>query len=154
MPSVQCCFIYIHYPDISTGFQVFLKAFYAAKGRHHGRLQMYPWVQVYKCLQDLRTRGSCIEILQKKRLVWRFSCCNQKRWVQQLFSSKINPFSQEISRLFLQTPVFDSSNNLLINNKEAFFGKDYNQADFALPKSMRAFAIDFQDIPARLNILF
>lgn len=69
-----------------------------------------------------------------------------------MFLSTVSPFSQEVSRLFLQTQVFDSSNNLLINNKEAFSRKDYNQADFALPKSMRASAIDFQVIPARLNI--
>lgn len=93
-----------------------------------------------RCLQELRTKDSSVEIPQKKikMLVLRFSCHDQNQEVQQLFSSTINPFSLEISRLALQTQMFDSSNNLLINNKEAVSRRDNGQAGFALLKSMRA----------------
>lgn len=147
--------------NISTGFQVFLKSCYKAKARHHNgcdassaataaNVPMGAGLQVPSGPED--QRQPCRN--PAKGLAWRFSCHNQKQRVKQLFLSTINPFSQEISWLLLQTQVFDSSNNLLINYKEAFSGRDYKQADFALPKSMRVSAIDFQDIPARLNICF
>lgn len=104
--------------------------------------------------EDQRQLGRNPPPKKRKRLLWRFSSHSQKEAVQQLLLSTINPSSQEISRLFLHTQVSDSSNNLLINNEEMFSRRDYNQGDFALPKSMTASATDFGEVPARLNIRF
>lgn len=122
----MCLYLYPH-PNISMGFQIFLKACYGAKGEHRDG---------YGASLDLRSRDRCVEVLgkekkkNKKKVVWRFLHHKQKRGVQWLFLSTVNPFSQEISRLFFKTEVSDSSNNLLINNKEAFSRRDYNQACF------------------------
>lgn len=136
-------YLYLH-SNISMGFRVFLMACCGAKGRHCG------WLRCQPGPEEQRQLCRC----SKTRWFGGFLHHKQKQGVQWLFLSTANPFSQEISRLFFNTQVSDSSNNLLISNKEEFSRRDYNQAGFALPKLPRASATDFQDIPAKLNIHF